>query len=1273
MSIRFCTTPTEFQAALDNCVAGDIIRLDHTKTFLGWFTVRNRGVIPDNNRIIIESDTDPALLPQPRYRFKASDSALVAKIRQDPSQPNGQNVPTVYFEQQANGYIFRLIEIMPNIAGNGVQLAIGANDSRQTEYFQQPYNITVDRCYLHGDRLQGGKNGLIWHGKNIKIWNSRFENHFGVGQDATALGGINGEGPFELINCYVEGGGYSHITAGSDRLTRTIATVLASPAPTNTGCTVSTIKDLSVGQMVAFLYTDPVSGKLRRKHPFITAIDTATNRITYPDQGVTPDVPGDIKWGIQMHDLTIRRNHMTKKLEWKDPILGLPVPDAGTITPIGTGGVPIGQYYYAIQGILKGLGYQNNDYYSPLSAEKSINITTTSNVTFTWPTLADVNLYRIYRYQKDASGNRINMRYFETSNLSFTDNGAVGTTIGSVSQESGTKRVIKNIFEFKTGVRIQCDSNIMEYHWKGSDVGHCVWMKNNNQDGNDEFSQATDITFEWNIMRHVGAGISISGPRSSTNLMEDMPDNMRRIMIRNNLLHDSTLYWTEGAFIFAANMINGLIDCTFDHNTFIHTISGAIAVANSFPDPGFHVNPVTTNNIFVNNDYGIKGQEGPSSVYTAIGKSAMDAHSNNTWTYNKNVLGGGPSGSYNFAGSTNYFPDMVTFANQFKNYDNGINGDYRLKRISEGDAIDSLYINAGTDGKDIGCDVKQLMNRVAGVIEGLPETGDPITPPPPPPPPPTANIQAKVLNVAQPVAVGDQLIDFGFQPKVILLLYTKNTSDAEINHYGFGLGSACDDGSMWAGWTSYQHGVSPSVTNPAQRNDACVIITDTSNNIVAQATVKSWNTTGITLTWTQVLNGANVTILALSGTGLSNYKAFNQQIPMTASLQSIDVGFQPDSVILYMPVNVTGGLPHNSSKSTSMMLGFISSASEHKIAANRLRNNSTRSDNTSRFVGDGGFYTWTELADPTSIAALDSFFATGFKLNFTTVSAEANYLFGLALKGFQTKVQLFNEPVANGDVTYAPGFKPEAVVFVGDFNASSASKAADARLGIGFVADPSLQRAAIAVGAAAGTYPTVAKTLLDRTKILRQRTEAGAELSAADLKAYTASGYTLTWSGTPSGKEFLSFAIGQKSVPPIELSGTIDYDVDIVADLVTAIELQATIDYDMNINAALTGQTVIHKSVVQMFGLTINLDVKREMDSGTVNVLAADVGGTQVNFNKPFKDIDSITLTVSGTTPITPIYDFADVPNPVGFKILAFNSSGARVNATVSWKARGIV
>lgn len=97
------------------------------------------------------------------------------------------------------------------------------------------------------------------------------------------------------------------------------------------------------------------------------------------------------------------------------------------------------------------------------------------------------------------------------------------------------------------------------------------------------------------------------------------------------------------------------------------------------------------------------------------------------------------------------------------------------------------------------------------------------------------------------------------------------------------------------------------------------------------------------------------------------------------------------------------------------------------------------------------------------------------------------------------------------------------------------------------------------------------------------------------------------------------------------------------------------------------------KALLAFTNLQILLDVKREVDSGSISAISTDVGGTVVTFNKAFKSVDSITLSIQSTTTKTAVYDFAGGINPTTFKVLVFDSGGSRVSATVSWKARGVI
>lgn len=87
--------------------------------------------------------------------------------------------------------------------------------------------------------------------------------------------------------------------------------------------------------------------------------------------------------------------------------------------------------------------------------------------------------------------------------------------------------------------------------------------------------------------------------------------------------------------------------------------------------------------------------------------------------------------------------------------------------------------------------------------------------------------------------------------------------------------------------------------------------------------------------------------------------------------------------------------------------------------------------------------------------------------------------------------------------------------------------------------------------------------------------------------------------------------------------------------------------------------------------LNVKLDKKLKSDTGTGTANSADSGGTTVNFNIAFVDVEGISVTPSGTTARIAIYDFVDAPNPTSFKVLLFDTSGNRVSGGFSWQARG--
>jgi hypothetical protein len=154
----------------------------------------------------------------------------------------------------------------------------------------------------------------------------------------------------------------------------------------------------------------------------------------------------------------------------------------------------------------------------------------------------------------------------------------------------------------------------------------------------------------------------------------------RRIKIYNNLFAGvgAPGLGTNGRLF---QLLSGPSDIIIDHNTAIQTAQ--VIVVDGQPSMGL----VYTNNITAPGEYGIFGG-GASEGHVTLSKYFPGA------IVTKNVFAGRPAKLYppgNFFTAT---LDEVGFADSAK-------GDYRLGEKSR-------YRGAGTDGRDIGCDMDRL-------------------------------------------------------------------------------------------------------------------------------------------------------------------------------------------------------------------------------------------------------------------------------------------------------------------------------------------------------------------------------------------------------------------------------------------------------------------------------------------------------------------------------------------------------------------------------------
>jgi hypothetical protein len=263
---------------------------------------------------------------------------------------------------------------------------------------------------------------------------------------------------------------------------------------------------------------------------------------------------------------------------------------------------------------------------------------------------------------------------------------------------AGKHWTVKNLFELKTGKRVLLDGNILENCWADlptGQSGYAILLTVRAENGAAPQADVSDITITNNIIRHAGAGISLSGHDNPTPSLQS-----KRIRIANNLFDDisgpsygdgNVAGPNDGTFL----KIGDPSDVIIDHNTVFQ--SGPITWTYDTVQ-----NITFTNNIF--NCFvsagGYQGMYGPG--FAQGGNGPMGAFfpgiKDANQLFHKNVLIGGNAAKYSNYNtlSQNYFPANAT-AVQFTNYTNG-SADYHGYALANA----SVYRQAGTDGLDLG-------------------------------------------------------------------------------------------------------------------------------------------------------------------------------------------------------------------------------------------------------------------------------------------------------------------------------------------------------------------------------------------------------------------------------------------------------------------------------------------------------------------------------------------------------------------------------------------
>jgi hypothetical protein len=245
-------------------------------------------------------------------------------------------------------------------------------------------------------------------------------------------------------------------------------------------------------------------------------------------------------------------------------------------------------------------------------------------------------------------------------------------------QQSG-QWLVKNLLELKNARRVLIEGNVLEHSWKDGQTGFAILLSPRNQGGNAPWTIVSDVTVRYNIVRHVGGGISLTGSDNHN------PTQLsRNIRIEHNLLYEVSRDDGSGRFL---QIGRGPASVIVEHNTVIQT-DHVLVVYNRRSDGTYDV--VTgfrlANNLALHNLYGIFGNGA-----AGLGTPTINAYFSGTGV-TRNVLAGGDPSRYP---AGNFFPTVAAFNAEF------VSGTYRLRTASP-------YRNAGTDGKDLGANMTQV-------------------------------------------------------------------------------------------------------------------------------------------------------------------------------------------------------------------------------------------------------------------------------------------------------------------------------------------------------------------------------------------------------------------------------------------------------------------------------------------------------------------------------------------------------------------------------------
>jgi len=240
----------DLQSAIDAALPGDTIVLAAGAVYRGSFILR---VKSGSSPITIRSSAADATLPGDGVRVTPANAGQLAMV-----QGGVAGGAAFVTDPGAHHYRLQFLEIVSTYAENQI-VEIGGFGALQDTLGEVPHDIVIDRCYIHGDPVNGQKRGILFNAAASSVINSYISDIKSAQSDSQAIGISNGQGPFTITNNYLEASGENIMVGGSDPsianlvpsdITITGNTIRKQPGWRNEGWTVKNLIELKNAQRV---------------------------------------------------------------------------------------------------------------------------------------------------------------------------------------------------------------------------------------------------------------------------------------------------------------------------------------------------------------------------------------------------------------------------------------------------------------------------------------------------------------------------------------------------------------------------------------------------------------------------------------------------------------------------------------------------------------------------------------------------------------------------------------------------------------------------------------------------------------------------------------------------------------------------------------------------------------------------------------------------------------------------------------------------------------